>query len=169
MTVTLDIPDEIRFQLVYRLKKDQPFGTVLDSGFEFLFLDSIKNSLSRMSALMRCCGRAGAAKAVAKLASGRRSMYVITHRGDPVSYGWCTAGRCKHYKIEPEAVVIGPIWTSPQSRGRGLATKALQMAIDAHVARGVSLFYIDTEKLNFPAQRVFEKCEFGAPVALYFR
>jgi GNAT superfamily N-acetyltransferase len=169
MTVTLNVPDEIRFQLVYRMERDAPFRVGLGSELQFVYLDSAIRGLRRLGALKTCFGIAGATKALAKLASSRRSMYTILREGTPVSYGWCMRGSCKQYKIESDAVVIGPIWTHPAERGKGLATKGLQLAIDEHVKRGIRLFYIDTEKLNLPAQRVFEKCGFGAPVALYFR
>ncbi|MBO0699449.1 MAG: GNAT family N-acetyltransferase, partial [Zavarzinella sp.] len=125
--------------------------------------------LRHLGAVSDYCGKPGAAKAVAKLATGRRTLYLVTHGGRTLSAGWCTVGRCQYYKVEPEAVVVGPIWTSEAARGRGLATAALQLALNEQVRRGRTLFYIDTEKKNHPAQRVFEKCGFGAPVALYFR
>jgi hypothetical protein len=114
-------------------------------------------------------GYAGSAKAAAKLATPSRHLYLVVADGRLASYGWATIGRCRYYKVEPTAVVVGPIWTDESVRGRGLATFGLQSALNAWVDQGVRFFYIDTECVNHPAQRVFQKCGFGAPIALYIR
>jgi predicted GNAT family acetyltransferase len=169
MIVNLNVPDTVSFQLVYRMEARELKTVELDQGLCFLMLNSGVEGIRHFKTIATCFGKAGATKAVAKLCTRSRSLYLITRDGVVVSSGWCTIGRCAYYKVEPDSVVIGPIWTSDSVRGRGLATKALQLAMNEHVRRGRSLFYIDTEKKNLAAQRVFEKCGFGAPVALYFR
>jgi GNAT superfamily N-acetyltransferase len=169
MIVTLDVPDHVSFQLVYRAERREPFDVRPGPEWEFLVLDSAAQGLKHLGAIAGYCGKPGAAKAVAKLAAGRRSLYLVVQAGRTLSAGWCTVGLCKYYKVEPEAVVVGPIWTSEAARGKGLATAALKLAMNAQIGRGRTLFYIDTEKKNHSAQRVFEKCGFGTPVALYFR
>lgn len=169
MIVTLNVPDSVSFQLVYRMERKEPYEVELDAGLEFLFLNSALQGMKHLKSVASYCGKPGAAKAVAKLGTARRSLYLILQGGHAISAGWCTTGKCSYYKVESDAVVIGPIWTSEEARGRGLAGKALQLGINHYLRQGRSLFYIDTEKTNLAAQRVFEKTGFGDPVALYFR
>jgi len=169
MIVTLDIPDHLRFQLVYRMERKSPYEVTLDPKWRFEFLNSPLQGLRSFGAIASYAGKAGAAKSLAKLATSRRKMYMICQGGRAVSVGWCMIGKCGYYKIESDAVVIGPIWTSDEIRGQGLAPKALELAINQLIRDGHSLFYIDTEKMNLPAQRVFAKCGFGTPIASYIR
>ncbi len=169
MIVSLNIPDHISFQMVYRLESKDPSETQLDPESNFTLLTSPIHVARNFRTVASYCGTAGAIKAAAKLLSGRRSLYLITRYNRVETAGWCYTGQCKHYKIEPNAVVVGPIWTSPKSRGKGFASKALQLALNEYKRKGQYLFYIDTEKKNHAAQRVFEKCGFGPPVALYFK
>ena len=169
MIVTLNVPDHVRFQFVYRQVAKNTAKVDLDRDIEYVFVNSTGQAARQFGAIASYCGKPGALKAAAKLAAKHRSFYMLKHAGKVVSAGWCTVGRCKYYKVESDAVVIGPIWTDPKMRGKGLATRALQLVLQEHIGLGRTLFYIDTEKTNLPAQRVFEKCGFGAPVALYFK
>lgn len=169
MIVTLEIPDHIRFQYVYRMERRTPYEVSLDPSWRFLFLGSVLQGLRSIGAITSYAGKIGAIKSLAKLGTGRRKLYMICHRERAISIGWCVVGMCKYYKIESDAVVIGPIWTSDEFRGQGLAPKALQLAINELIRERRTLFYIDTEKMNLPAQRTFAKCGFGNPVATYIR
>ncbi len=169
MTVTLNVPDHVSFQLVYRMEKLEPYQIEMGQGLEFVFLNSISRGIRHYSSIVGYCGSFSAAKSLIKLATPRRSMYMVIQEGRTVSAGWCTVGRCRYYKVESNAVVIGPIWTAECARGKGIAVKALQLAVNEQLRRHRSCFYIDTEKKNTAAQRVFEKSGFGSPVALYFR
>jgi ribosomal protein S18 acetylase RimI-like enzyme len=169
MKVTLDVPDSIDYQLVYRMERDRAYQPALGPSFTFTMLDSVAAALRCREPLLQALGSKGTLTAAAKLATGIRRFYLVRHEGKAVSYGWGTVGQCRHYKVERDSVVIGPIWTDPNLRGKGLATLALQAAIDDYIRRGQKIFYIDTSKLNTAAQRVFQKSGFGEPVALYFR
>ena len=169
MIVTLEVPDHLRFQLVYRLERSTPFGSLPNSGPKFEFFAGSPTGLAAFRTLAGVFGLPGAVKATAKLATPRRHLYVLRNESRVVSYGWGTIGKCGYYKIEHDAVVIGPIWTHPESRGQGLATVSLQAAIDRWISHGRRLFYIDTERDNIPAQKVFARCGFGKPIALYMR
>jgi ribosomal protein S18 acetylase RimI-like enzyme len=139
-------------------------------GSEFTFMAGAARAVPAARHLSREFGVVGAMKTIAKLSTPRRYLYMMF--GDNsriVSYGWGMLGRCSYYKIETDAVVVGPIWTSPEVRGRGLATAALQAAINSWIACGIHRFYIDTECDNYAAQKVFAKCGFGDPIALYIR
>jgi GNAT superfamily N-acetyltransferase len=169
VNVTIEVPDGLRYQLVYRLERAEPVPIDRPPGAEFVLLRGPRDAVAAARLLTARFGYAGAAKAAAKLATPSRQLYLVVADGRLVSYGWATFGQCRYYKVEPSAVVIGPIWTDESARGRGLATFGMNAALNAWVDQGVRLFYIDTECVNHPAQRVFQKCGFGTPLAVYIR
>jgi RimJ/RimL family protein N-acetyltransferase len=99
----------------------------------------------------------------------KRFFYGVQYQNEIVHCGWVNIGFCRYYLVEKNAIVIGPIWTSEKVRGKGLATWALQEAMDTMIRNGFSIFYIDTERDNLPCQKVIEKSGFGLPVAVYLR
>ncbi len=169
MKVTLDIPDDLDFQFVYRLERRELYSSKRKDGFEFICIKTPLQGIRRFGLLRRHYGLLGTIKAIAKLVTGIRMLYLVVARGAIQSDGWCKYGRCKYYRVERNSVVIGPIWSSPDMRGHGLATYALECVMDECIRNGRTLFYIDTSKTNLSAQRVFQKCGFGAAVALYLR
>jgi RimJ/RimL family protein N-acetyltransferase len=169
MIVTLDVPDCFIYQIFNRMERSVPYEVMLDAGSTFLFLASSTAWLPWQRELRQSLGFFGMCKSAAKLATGVRHLYAVVRDGRVLSYGWGTVGRCQYYEIERQAVVIGPIWSDPDVRGKGIATAALLLAVNEYMRRGRTQFYIDTAKHNLPAQRVFHKCGFGEPVALYFR
>ncbi|MBY0522431.1 MAG: GNAT family N-acetyltransferase [Gemmataceae bacterium] len=168
-TVTLNIDEKLGFQLVYRQERDTPFPVEEREGVKFLFLTKSREVLRHLPALRPLLGWPGVFKALTKVATGRRSLYLVLQEGRAVSTGWCTVGRCRYYQVEPDAVVIGPIWSAKQCRGQGLAPFALQRAVNHLMAQGRRIFYIDTFKTNTASQHVIAKCGFGAPVSVYLR
>lgn len=167
--IELSIPAELQAQLVYRMVRTQPFSVQLPEGCQFIFLGNLVDALGNFSLLKNAYGVIGAAKACAKLFTPQRFAYLIHKNGNVVSTGWCMLGQSKFYDTEKSALTIGPIETSESMRGNGLATIAIQAAINATIALGVSIFYIDTNQKNFAAQRVFAKCGWGSPVGAYLR
>jgi GNAT superfamily N-acetyltransferase len=167
--VELQIPANLHVQFVYRMVRTTPYRAEFPAKFTFLFMANALDGLRNFSLLRQAFGTAGAIKAVLKLVTWRRTAYVVSRDGEVVSSGWCTRHQFIYYRTELSSVTIGPIETAESVRGRGLASLALQAAIDQHIARGTSIFYIDTSQGNFAAQRVFEKCGWGAPVAAYLR
>src|SRR4051794_32152821 len=122
MNVTLEIPDEIGYQLVYRRHCVEPETAATRSDLSFQFLNGAWSALKLFHRLRRHSGFLGALKTVAKLATPRRSMYLVAKDGRIVSTGWCTIGRCSYYQVESNAVVVGPIWSCENARGQGIAT-----------------------------------------------
>jgi ribosomal protein S18 acetylase RimI-like enzyme len=167
--VTLEIPDDIEYQLVYRRQFTQSLAVETRSDVTFTLFSGAVGAAGSFRLLRRHLGIFGTLKTIVKLATPRRTMYLITKEDRVVSIGWCMSGTCKYYQVESHAIVVGPIWSSDEMRGQGIATYAMRMAINELVRRGHSTFYIDTSKSNFPAQRVFEKIGFGPPVGLFLR
>lgn len=168
--VSLRIPAGLPYQLVYRkVGAPGPAPPQMAGGTEFLYLRRPPRRISHLKLLTAAFGLGGGLKAAVKLASKRRSLYVAHGSGVVLHHGWVTAGQCRYYRVETHAAVIGPIWTSPEARGTGLATACLRRVMGQLAAGGIDSFYIDTAGSNLPCQRVIEKCGFGPPVALYLR
>jgi ribosomal protein S18 acetylase RimI-like enzyme len=108
-------------------------------------------------------GPALAVRTVAKSAFPNRLFFFTPPKGSITSSGGLALGFCKFYAVEKEAVVIGTIETTPEHRGRGLATMTIKAAMNAMIARGYTRFYIDTQEGNVPMLRSIENLEFGPP------
>lgn len=167
--VTLAIPGSLRYQLVYRQERRAPFPPRHATGAEFHFFDHPWETLGATTSIASRFGWMGYAKTWLKLCTPTRMFYVLANDGVLAHHGWVTASRCKHYYVEPESAVVGPIWSNPVFRGAGLGTLALQLAMNVLIAKGIHVFYIDTSDDNLPCQRLIEKCGFGRPVAAYLR
>jgi GNAT superfamily N-acetyltransferase len=106
---------------------------------------------------------------VLKIATPSRSFALITDNLGIASYCWISFGFCRHYPIEKHALMIGPVWTRPDARGRGLATSLLQNTI-AELTRDIERnIYIDTSADNYGMQKVITRCGFGGPQYEYSR
>lgn len=105
------------------------------------------------------------AKLALNIAAGRSIFFGIQSAGNPVSTGMLALGYCRYYKVEPEAVVIGMIKTDPLRRGEGLATRAIKVAMNTMIERGLTVFYIETRRDNIAMQLSIEKLGFGQPVS----
>lgn len=119
--------------------------------------------------LIKTLGVAGTIKGALKSVTRHRMFYGVTEGADVLHHGWVTLGRCNQYHIEPSAAVVGPIWTSPQARGRGIATFALSHVIKELVGLNRRVIYIDTSCDNAPCLKVIDNCGFGSPIATYIR
>lgn len=109
-------------------------------------------------------GSAFAVRTVAKSVFPNRLFFFTPPRGPIASSGGLAIGFCKFYPVEKEAVVIGTIETTPEHRGRGLATMTIKAAMNAMIARGFTRFYIDTQEGNIPMLRSIANLEFGTPI-----
>ena len=151
-------------QFVYRREVSTPFE-IRNGGPGILQLHECPASaLSMWGALRASFGFRGAVKLLAKLATPSRRFYCILHEGEIVSHGFLSVSFCRFYPVEKGSIVIGPVWTRPECRGRGLATRGLMGVINAMVSHGLRVFYIDTSETNIAMQRVIAKCGFGVPI-----
>ena len=169
MKVVLEVPEDLDVQFVYRMIRKQQFETEMPRGFKFFYLNSPSDALPHKSACIAAWGLPAYLKILAKLASKSRSLYIVLHDESLASFGWCNLGFCKHYRLEPDALMIGPIETFSQFQSRGLGSIAMMQAINLNLHKSISIFYIDTQRTNIPAQKAFLKCGFGEPFALYLR
>lgn len=155
-------------QLIYRREfAEPPASSEAEDGF--ILCDGIVAGLAIWPALRKHLGWGGGVKVLAKLTTATRQFYGIMRHGEIVSHGHVAISFCRHYPVDPGSVVIGPVWTRPDSRGQGLATRGVNGAMRAMFRRGRRVFYIDTSETNIPMQRVIARCGFGDPVSQYER
>jgi GNAT superfamily N-acetyltransferase len=167
--LTLNIPEGMAYQLIYRQVRTVPFVLPDQTDAEFVCLTRVRDIVGQGRLFRGYFGWLGSLKALLKLASGRRGFYALVREGRWVHTAWMAVGFCRHYHVEPADVVIGPIWTDPEGRGRGFATVAMKAAMNAMLARGYHTFFIDTSDDNIACQRAIEKAEFGLPVGAHPR
>lgn len=166
--VLVRIPPGHRCQLVYRMERSEPFGASAPEGVEFAFRETARGYLRDLGAYRRVAGRRESIKGLVRILMGRK-FYRLSEGGRLVHTGWVTLSHCRHYRVRKGDAVIGPIWSDGRARGRGLATIATRMAIDAMIARGARVFWIDTTDTNAPCLKVIEKCGWGDAAATYLR
>lgn len=148
--------------LIYRMQRTVPY-TVDREGF--FFADSTVSAIRTLPFMMReRRGVLGTAKLFLKIVVGRCMYFGVARDGKPLSTGLLILGFCRYYAVPRDAIVIGEILTDPDSRGRGHATRAIMLAMNALMLRGRTTFYVDTQTPNLPMIRSIQKLGFGAPV-----
>lgn len=167
--ILVRIPAGSKSQLVFRSEFTGEVALAAQGDLQFHWCDDVRSYARLSNSLRNTLGFAGTLKGAIKSLTRRRIFYAVSEAGDVLHRGWITLGRCMHYWIEPNAAVIGPIWTSSQARGRGIATFAVSHAINKLIDRDYTTIYIDTSLDNEPCLRVIEKCGFGRPIATYIR
>lgn len=147
-------------QLIYRLDKENISELDDMHGFPFIEYRTWIDAFRYSGLLIRHRGIFGFLKDIAKLVTPRRAYYCISDGKKIVSEAYVTIGKCKHYKIEDNAAVVGPVWTDANIRGKGLATGLLKRVINSLVGNGCNSIYIDTSERNLAMQKVIKNCGF---------
>jgi hypothetical protein len=166
--VSIQVPMGLDFQLIFRQVRTSQSAMHAPEGTQFVLVDSMSTWVKASASLRQALGLKGWMLSAAKIQRGRivyftRSADVVLH------YGWITTSWCRHYRVQPRDVVIGPIWSAERSRGNGVGAYSTTMAMNAMIRRGHSVFFIDTANMNKPCLRMIENCGFGSPVASYLR
>ncbi|HEY5720573.1 MAG TPA: GNAT family N-acetyltransferase [Gammaproteobacteria bacterium] len=143
--------------LVYRWNPAAPRA---DVDAHFHWVGNPWQLLPRLPLLRRRFGWRALLRLAAVTATPSRAFFFIEHAGLPASHGRVAFGHCRHYPVEGHAAVLGEIWSDPAVRGQGLATRAINGAINRLSAHGVRTLYIDTQVGNAPMRRVIERCGF---------
>ena len=164
--VCVSIPATHAYGLIYRQARDELFSVEPMAGLSFCLLRRPGDVRPLLGALRSRYGAARFAKTVLKLATPIRELYCVLHDGEIVHDGWLTISRCTEYWVEEGAVVVGPINTTEQWRGKGLAPYAMRLAMNSLMERGHRIVYVDTANDNLASQRAIAKCGFGDPVAV---
>ena len=107
-------------------------------------------------------------KNLIKILSKKRILVTVLHEDKIVSFCWLNLGFCKYYPIEPNSVVIGPVWTDENYRKQGFATSLLKAAlVFMKNDTDTDFVYIDTSEQNLSMQSVIKKCGFGEPISSF--
>ena len=146
-------------KLIYQLQPSRPFDVVIPSGFEYRFCRGWLDGMSIKKSAIERFGYLGMLKNQLKLSTPRRLYCCILFDGKIVSDAWIMRSFCRHYHIEVEAAVIGPVWSHNDYRNRGLATALLKSAINS-MGSSASTFYIDTSPGNESMRKVISHCGF---------
>lgn len=160
-TVDLRVPADLAYQLIYRMRRAVPFDVVARDDVEFRFVTSLPQLLALAKPLRRVVSATELAKSLVRISVAGRMFYCLLRDGVILHRGWINVSFCRHYKVGPGEVVIGPIWSAPGTRGQGLAKYATLRAINELVRRDLSVFYIDTSSDNLACQKMIANCEFG--------
>lgn len=154
-------------QWVFRQERTEPYVIPLLSRGRFQYCRRPTDACRIVLSLFRLFGAGGTIKMLVKLATPRREFFCITLDGRIANYGEVMMSRCRYYPVEHGAAVIGPVWTGPDHRRQGLATAAVQMALNELMRRGISVHYIDTATTNTSMRHVIDKCGFGEAVQTF--
>jgi predicted GNAT family N-acyltransferase len=157
--------DKIMKNYVFKLTQKKAYPDVDTSGF--FMLDTFTRTLKHLPVLAAHFSVIELLKLLRRSLLGNRYFYYIKKDGKVVSRGQLSTGFCNYYQVESNAVVIGSIWTDPQCRGQGLASKSMQAAINYMVTKGQDVFYIDTQQANTGMLKSIAKNGFGQPVTSF--
>ena len=152
-------------ELYFRLARDQHYPAVDTT--DFVLIDRPGKVILHAAELALYLGLPGLFKLLIKSLGSSRRFYAIIQNHAIVACGTLTIGFCRYYDVEPDAVVIGSVWTNEALRGQGLATRSLRAAMNSMLDAGRTLFYIDTQENNLPMLKAIEKLGFGEPIGRY--
>ena len=153
-------------QFIYRREvRHVEAAAPVDANIDLRLFTGPLRTIAHIRSLQQVWGWSGWCKAIAKLATPTRNLYAVFVDGQSVSFGWIMRGRCRAYRIEPTACVIGPIFTTDPMRGRGLAPLGIRYAVREMFRRGWRTFYIDASSDNLASQRAIIKAGFRGPIA----
>ena len=147
---------EMTTMLVFRSSKRQ-YEPDLPDGLLFRVHGSLWEGLSIAAAHTRLYGPTATLKMLMKIGTRSRFYYTVVQGQRILSDGWILAGRCSSYPIGARDFVIGPIYTVPEARGRGLAHSGIVRGINFCLRRGGEWVYIDTTEDNTGSRRAIEK------------
>ena len=146
---------EMTTMLVFRSSKRQPEPD-LPHDHLFRIHDSPWRGLSIAAAHAALYGLPATLKMLAKIGTPSRFYYTVVQGQRVLSDGWILAGRCSSYPIGAQDFVIGPIYTVPEARGRGLAHACIVRGMNFCLQRGGEWVYIDTTEDNLGSRRAIE-------------
>jgi GNAT superfamily N-acetyltransferase len=165
--VRLRVPSGFDYQMVFRQERDEPLPIEERDDVRFVTVTDPVAALRLLPVVRGQYGLTTFVKALARLALGSRVAYFVLKDGMVVSSGFAWIGRCRHYWVEPSAVIIGGSWTSTDYRGQGIGRYGVVRTINEMIARGHRILYADTDRDNRGGRRIIERCGWGDPIGLY--
>lgn len=131
----------------------------------FIMAAGVRDIPACFPAWTRSSGVLEAVKTSLKVLIGKRIFFGVLRGQQIAQSGWANLGFCQYYPVEPDAAVLGTLWTSPEFRGRGLAPAALRSIMTFLHQKGCRRFYIDVGASNLPSRRMIEKTGFSQRIA----
>ena len=182
--VVLDIPKNLKYQLVYRLKTDTSIKIESKHKSSEFNIVGKKNLNLKLAFLIK---KTFGFRSLLKIVLSNSYIYYTCFNREIVSYGWVqeikvpntAPAESKWFRkvIFDEgvndggrtAMVLGSIGTYSDYRGMGFAYYSMANVINHFLDVDKQLFYIDTAGDNIAMQKVIDKCGFGRPVACLLR
>ncbi len=152
-------------EYVFKLEQKHAYPNVDIS--DFVMLDSFSKTIKHIAIVTAHLGITKTIVQLIKNLFPSRYFYFLTKDGVIITCGQLTTGFCRYYHVNSNDVVIGSIWTAPQYRGQGLASRGMQAAINFMIAAGWSSFYIDTQENNIGMIKAIEKNGFEQAITYY--
>ena len=152
-------------EYVFKLNQKHAFPDIDTS--DFVMLDSFSKTLKHISIMTAHLGVSKSLVQLIKSFFPSRNFYFLKQDGVVINCGELTVGFCRFYDVKSTDVVIGSLWTDPKHRGKGLASRGMQAAINFMIANGWSNFYIDTQENNVGMLKAIEKIGFQHPITYY--
>ena len=157
-------------QLIFRLEKDAPYEITDMEGYRFAFIGGVQSFCKETAIILRHEGMLNALRVLLKVLNGKRKYCMVIDSCECItSHAWLSLGFCRHYKVDPSAVVIGPVWTGEVYRGKGLASWLLCNSINNMLRYNLKMFYVDTASDNTAMLKVIEKLGFDSKILEFDR
>jgi hypothetical protein len=156
-------------QLIYRQERNAPFEALAAVEFQFCRMSRLSEMLRMFNPLRKAMGMGSALKSLIKVGTPARQLYCVICDRKVVHFGWLSLSFCKYYQVDPRSVVIGPVTTMQGQRRLGAGTFGVKSVVNAMMAEGYRVFYIDASEDNVASRRLIAKCGFGSPVDSYER
>lgn len=143
---------------IYRMEPHQG-GSPPPEGVTFVPLMSLWHGARHFRALRAEFGPARAFRALLKILSGSRFLFVFLQQDRIVCHVWSTE-HSPRYPIGQHACVLGPLSTQRAMQGRGLASSLLRLTSERLATRGYREIYIDAIASNAASQRAILRAGF---------
>ena len=144
--------------IIYRIEARQD-GTPPPEGVTFVAMVRPWHGAQHFRALRTEFGLARTFRALLKLLSGSRCLFVFLQQDRIVCHLWSTE-HSPRYPIAKQACVLGPLLTHHAVRGRGLGSSLLRLASEHLAGRGYCEVYADTVSSNVASQRTILRAGF---------
>ena len=157
----LNSPTKDNKMLIFRMDLSAPPAEAPLRAGTFVIVSGAPGILANFLTWVENWGLTETLKVSLKILTGKRIFFGVLLGKKIVQSGWANLGFCRHYAVERDAVVLGPLWTAPDHRGQGLASAAMRQSMTFLYQRGRRRFYVDTTSGNRASQRMIEKAGFA--------
>jgi len=149
-------------QFVYKIAVEEYTTEKNIDDVNFIIFDNIFAGLKNIQLLIkRYKFSFTLLKILVKLTLKRNVLIALVFENNIVNDSLISFGKCDYYSIEKNDIIIGPVYTSSQYRGKGFATSGLSKSLEyLKNSQSIKFAYIDTSEDNLAMQSVIQKLNF---------